>query len=260
MTINLSKPVRTLILAMLVVVVLGVIIARSYYGNMNQAVDPRISQARELYGHYDQLARGGNFHEIFKLLDSIEHIYDVTDHYRGSFETGVIENNRAAALLTIALYGDSISKDKNPFYACESDSIVKMAEEHVLKAISIYNNWNLKYEGLDEREITFLLEAGFRDCFEDLEPDLVDGYLENRVREIVSALNENDRRLSVCHTNLGVIYRHQENYEDALKQYEMALELWDRNLDAENNLNKLLNKPLKKRNIIQKLFPPERGS
>ena len=72
------------------------------------------------------------------------------------------------------------------------------------------------------------------------------------------ALLENNRRLSVCYTNLGLISRFQGNYEDAVKQYEKALALWDRNLDAENNLNKLLNRPIKKRNIIQTLFPPEK--
>ncbi|MCK4748009.1 MAG: tetratricopeptide repeat protein, partial [Bacteroidales bacterium] len=68
----------------------------------------------------------------------------------------------------------------------------------------------------------------------------------------------NNRRLSVCHTNLGVIYRHQGAYVEAAEEYQKALALWDRNLEAENNLNKLLNKPLKKRNMMQKLFPPNR--
>jgi len=84
-------------------------------------------------------------------------------------------------------------------------------------------------------------------------------FLENRVQEIIMAQGENDRRLSVCRTNLGVVYRYQGAYLEAVQQYEMAIELWDRNLEAENNLNKLINKPLKKRSIIQKIFPPERG-
>ena len=57
---------------MLAVVITGVIIARSYYGNINRAVDPRIIQARELYGQYDQVARSGDFYAVFDLLDSIE--------------------------------------------------------------------------------------------------------------------------------------------------------------------------------------------
>ena len=86
----------------------------------------------------------------------------------------------------------------------------------------------------------------------------VDGFIEQRIREIEASLRENDRRLSVCRTNLGIIYRMQGSYEEAVRQYELAISLWDRNLEAENNLNRLLNRPLKKRNIIQKMFPPEK--
>ncbi len=122
-----SKAVRTLVLVMVVVVITGVMLARSHYGKINRATDPRIIHARELYTQYDQVARNGNFYEVFDLLDSIEMVYKATEHYRGSFETGVLENNRAAAFLTIALYGDSIERDKNPCYMFESDSIVMMA-------------------------------------------------------------------------------------------------------------------------------------
>lgn len=253
-----SKPVRILILLMLIIVIAGVLIARSYYGSINRAVDPRITHARELYSQYDQLAASGDFHGIINLLDSIVIVYSATEHYRNSFETGVIENNRAAALLTVALYKDSITREKNPFYGLESDSIVNMAREHALKAISIYESWGQGYEGLNDDEIGKQIEPGFKDGFTEEEMEQVEKYHENRAQEIQAALKENDRRLSVCHTNLGVIYRLQENYVDAVKQYEMALSLWDRNLDAENNLNKLLNKPMKKRNLLQKLFPPEK--
>jgi hypothetical protein len=48
------------------------------------------------------------------------------------------------------------------------------------------------------------------------------------------------------------------DYEKAINNYQKAIDLWDQNLTAENNLNILLGKPLKKRNLIQKLFPPKR--
>ena len=35
-------------------------------------------------------------------------------------------------------------------------------------------------------------------------------------------------------------------------------ELWDRNLTAKNNLNVLLGQPMEKRNVIQRMFPPDR--
>jgi hypothetical protein len=47
-------------------------------------------------------------------------------------------------------------------------------------------------------------------------------------------------------------------YDSAAFYYNNAIELWDRNLTAENNLNILLNRPQKKRNLIQTLFPPEK--
>lgn len=255
----LTKPVRNLVLVMLVVVITGVIIARSYYGNINRSVDPRIIHARELYSKYDRVAGSGNFYAVFELLDSIELIYNATEHYRSSFEMGVIENNKAAALLTIALYGDSIDLTKNPYHHMEADSIVKMASEHALKAVSIYESWDHDYIGLSEAEIEAVIQPGFSAGLKEEKPELVKLIIKNRVQEIQSALSENDRRLSVCHTNLGVIYRQQGNYLGAVHEYEKALSLWDRNLDAENNLNKLLNKPLKKRTLIQKIFPPERG-
>ena len=93
---------------------------------------------------------------------------------------------------------------------------------------------------------------------ESITPDLKTKYIKARTKDIEKAILENDRRLSVCYTNLGIVFRQREQYKQAAEQYKKALELWDRNLNAENNLNVLLGKPLKKRNIIQKLFPPER--
>ena len=100
---------------MAMVVVVGVLVARSYYRGTNSKVDPRILPARELYAGYDDYARSGNYFRIFNLLDSIEQIYIATPHYRESFETGVLNNNRSAALLTIALYQDSIPAFHNPW-------------------------------------------------------------------------------------------------------------------------------------------------
>ncbi len=253
-----SPALRTLVLIMIAVVVIGVIIAKSYYGKINKSVDPRIAAARKLYTQYDQVAGTGDYFRILALLDSIEKIYLETEHYRASFEIGVLENNRAAALLTIALYGDSLAPERNPFHTLETDSVVRLAGSHVLKAIETYGSWNRKFGGLNEQEIRTVIGAGFMEGLDGYDPRQVERYLSNRVREIGTALRENDRRLSVCHTNLGIVYRYSGAYEEAVREYETALSLWDRNLDAENNLNKLLNRPVKKRNILQKLFPPKK--
>ena len=209
-----KRSIGRLVGIMLIVVVMGIMIARTYYGKQNRSVDPRVVPARELYEGYNAYARTGDYHQVFALLDSIGRIYRGIPHYSQSFELGVLENNRAAALLTIALYGDSIPRSRNPMYDVGSDSLLRLAEHHVREAIGLYDRWNAEFAGM--------------------------------------------RRLSVCHTNLGLVCRIQGDYESAVKHYEQAIALWERNLDAENNLNRLLNRPLKKRNFIQRMFPPSK--
>ena len=253
-----TRPVRTLILIMMVVVAAAIIVAKSYYSGMNRRIDPRTVHARELYTEYDTYARSGDFFRVFSLLDSIEHQYRAIEHYRNSYEIGVLYNNRAAACLTIALYKDSIPSRFNPFATLPADSIISLAEDFALTAISIYQRWDSLYAGKASGQMAEFMQTSFLKGLENVEKDLQTEYLKARLAEIEGALAEHDRRVSVCLTNLGVIYRMKGEYEEAVKQYEMALSLWDRNLEAENNLNKLLNRPLKKRNFIQKLFPPDR--
>ena len=245
---------------MLIIAVAGILVARSYYRNVNSSVDPRIQRAREMYGQYDRYARTGDYFLIFALLDSISDIYRRTPHYMESYESGVLLNNRAAAQLTIALYRDSIPEPVNPYHDIPNDSIVAMAEGNILEAISIYEKWNSRFEGRDEAEIRRIIEPEFMSGLDGSDPGLAEKYLKNRVKEIRESVEENQRRLSVCHTNLGLVYRYREQYPEAVARYEKAMELWDRNLEAENNLNRMLGRPLKKRNIIQKLFPPLRDT
>ncbi len=251
-----QRSIGRLVGIMVIIVVAGIFIARAYYGNLNRSVDPRIKQARELYEQYDRYAPTGNYYRIFALLDSISVVYRGVPHYAESFELGVLHNNRAAALLTIALYGDSIPETSNPYFGLPADSIVAMAEKNISLAIGLYEDWNGRFDGKDDVEIKEMIEAEFMDGLEDTDPDLATKYLDTRVKEILNAQLENQRRLSVCHTNMGLVYRLREEYPEAAAEYEIALSLWERNLDAENNLNKLLGRPLKKRNVIQKLFPP----
>ncbi len=49
------RSIGRVVLVMVIIVVIGIVIARSYYGNVNRAVDPRILQARELYSGYDAI-------------------------------------------------------------------------------------------------------------------------------------------------------------------------------------------------------------
>jgi len=243
---------------MVLIVVAGVLLARSYYGKLNRSVDPRITHARELYERYDRIAPTGDYYRINALLDSISVQYSGISHYAESFELGVVHNNRAAILLTIALHEDSIPGNLNPYADWSSDSMVSCAEYHVRKAIAIYNAWNNRFHGKEAPEIRQLIRSEFMKGLNASDPEQGDKYLNNRVKEIVSSLTENQRRLSVCYTNLGLVYRLRGEYTEAVAQYEKAIDLWDRNLEAENNLNRILGRPLKKRNIIQKLFPPSK--
>ncbi len=245
---------------MLIVAVAGILFARSYYGNRNRSVDPRIVPARELYEGYNEYARTGDYSQVFALLDTIGQLYLSIPHYRSSFELGVLENNRAAALLSIALYRDSIPESRNPLNGLTSDTLVQMASFHIHKAIGLYNQWNAAFSGLNRDEIRVLIYPEFVRGLEQSDPALREKYLETRTKEIEEALAENPRRLSVCYTNLGLVYRYQGDYMEAAEQYKKAIELWDRNLDAENNLNKLLNKPVRKRNFIQRMFPPPKDA
>ncbi|MCF8222402.1 MAG: tetratricopeptide repeat protein [Bacteroidales bacterium] len=247
-----------LIIIMIALVAIGYFIATGYYTRENNSVDPRIVPARELYSDYDERAKEGNYNKIFSLLDSVESVYKTYKHYEDSYELGVLYNNRSAALITIAIYRDSIRSDYNPMSNMPADSILAIAELNVMKAVSIYDAFVQNYGNKDAEIVKSLIKEDFYDGMQNYDDELKDNYLDNRVDEIIAAIAETDRRLSVSYTNLGVIRRLQEKYEEAAVYYKKAIELWDRNLSAENNLNALLGKPLKRRNIIQKLFPPER--
>lgn len=246
-----SKPARTLIVIMGVLVILAIVISRKYYSDQEASVDPRIKPARELYEKYNSFAASNQFDSVFQLMDTIESIYVSTDHYASSFELGVLYNNRAAAWLTLGVFGEYYDD-------WERDSLVEMAETAVRTSMGIYETWREKLGNLDEIQIRQTISDDFTNGLESYSSEEQKKFLETRVAEIAEAQAELDRRLSVSYTNLGIVYRHKEKYDSAARCYEKALELWDRNLTAENNLNSLLGRPQKKRNFIERMFPPER--
>ena len=132
-----NKKTRALIVIMSALVLSGVAISYSYYKNINESIDPRIVKARTLYEKYNVYAQKNEFNSIFSLMDSIELIYTDFDHYKNSYEMGVLYNNRAASFLTMALYTDDIAKT-------DQDSLINLAEFAVKKSIEIYNQWLTK--------------------------------------------------------------------------------------------------------------------
>lgn len=250
MNIIKNRKSRALIFIMCALVLSGFIIAHFYYKSVNASVDPRIVPARKLYENYNQFAQENKLDSIFWLMDTIESIYTGVEHYRNSFEVGVLHNNRAAAWLSLCITEEDVTL---------KDSLLERANESINNSITIYENWLMRYDGKSEQELEMDLEKDFLAGLEEYDEVAQQKFLNKRIKEIIEAQVETKRRLSVSYTNLGLVYRHQLRYEAAALSYQKAIENWDRNLTAENNLNKLMGRPEKKRNLIQKLFPPERA-
>ncbi len=246
-----NKKSRALIIIMGALVLFSIIISHFYYKDINKSVDPRIVEARQLYKKYNQYAEQNELDSIFSLMDSIELIYTNYEHYQKSYEVGVLYNNKAATFLTKALYLDSD-------YINIQDSLINLAEVAVKKSIVNYNEWLNIYQAKDKEEVKKIMSKDFFIGLENYDLKQQNKYCSNRINEILESQTETDRRLSVAYTNLGIIYRHKLQYDSAAYCYKEAVDLWDRNLTAENNLNVLLGRPLRKRSFIQKLFPPNR--
>jgi hypothetical protein len=236
---------------MMAVVVIGVCIAWWYYKSINDSVDPRIREARNLYEGYNEFVVQSQYDSIFNLMDKIESIYNAVDHYKNSFENAVLYNNRSAAFLAMYLQPDNDAfPDKAMF--------IQNSENAARKSIDICENWNALYKNVDDEDIQSFINNEFFQGLDEFTISEKEKYLQTRVNDIRIAKTENNRRLSVAYTNLGMVKRYQQKYDSAAIFYKKAIELWDRNLTAENNLNILFNKPLRKRTFIQKLFPPEK--
>ncbi len=239
-----------IIFVMVILTVIGIIVAKLYYGNVNRSEDPRVKEAQVMYGRYNEYAAGNYPEKVLALLDSIEDVYNKIPHYRQSFEVGVLYNNRASVYLTKALNDTSVEERRMHYFS--------MAEEFLRKGIHIYKNWIDRFGNLTENEIKSIVDTAFKEDTSIQVNDNIDYIIDNRVEDIILAQKETPRRLSVSYTNLGIIKRHQNKLKEAFKLYNKALELWSENHAAKNNLNIILGKPVEKQSILRKLFPPEK--
>lgn len=246
-----NKRTRALIIIMCALVLSAVLISKYYYGSINQSTDPRIVNARILYEKYNGYAQANSLDSIFWLMDSIENIYTSIDHYKDSYEVGVLYNNRAASFLTMALYSEGIETEVQ-------DSLINQADIAANESIDIYEKWLIKYDDKNKEEVEKIASQDFFAGLENYDAQQKNKFLSSRIIELIDSQNETKRRLSVAYTNLGIVYRHKLQYEVAANYYKKAIDLWDRNLTAENNLNVLLGRPIKKRSFIQRLFPPKK--
>jgi len=251
MNIFKNKKTRVLIIIMSTLFILAFFAVQFYYNYENESVDPRVLEANLLYEKYNKLAAASDYKNVLLLMDSIEEIYKHYPHYEKSYEVGVLYNNRAAAFISkaITMYNsDSLKKD----------SLLNIGLENVEISIAIYTDWLNDWGDKNNEQIIIMLQPHFNAELPEFSNKNLQRFIKKRVKEIKEAQHETPRRLSVAYTNKGLIHRHKEMYDDAVKYYIEALTLWPENIAAENNLNILMNKPLKKRSILRQLFPKDR--
>lgn len=258
--ISKNKPTRTLIISMMVVVGVAILVARAYYGNINQSADPRTVEARLAYQHYNQLARSGEYLAVKETLDSVENYYAAYPHYQDSYEIGVACVNRAALYLTVGLHIDSLRVNHELGFLSDltKKGLFDLAEEELHHALRIYSDWDSVYGQLNEAQLKEQLKENFFIGLEAYSDEEKSRFFDQRLKDLEDAQWETDRRLSVAYTNLAMVYFHRDNFEEAARLFKKAVDLWEDNLNAKNNLNRMLGRPLEKRNFIQKLFPKSR--
>jgi len=235
---------------MIVLAIIGVIIAKIYYGNINASEDPRVIEAKQLYKKYNVYTENNNYEGVFQLLDSIKDIYSQFPDYQNSFEIGVVYNNIGATWLNSALFKaeDSLKQ-----------SFLDSAKIYCEQSANIYENWLSEFKDISEEDISKKVNSYYKEVDNNFfENKNIEKIKKKRVKDILDAQIETERRLSVAYTNLGIISRHNMFYDEAINYYKKALELWEDNLTAKNNINILLGRELEERSTIDKLFPKEK--
>ena len=242
---NLKSSSKRLILIMVIISFISLIIAYFYYDSLNKADDPRVRHIDKFYKNYQKYVRENDFYNVLAVLDSIEYEYNRIEHYRDSYEIGVIYTNKAAVYVTMALYDTQDEQEKAGFLI--------IAEELLNKSLEYFNKWESKYKGLNRIEIQEIVAEEFSNIGNNKEK-----IIKKRTDEIELAVSEINRRLSVAYTNIGIVKRHQMKQQEAIEYYKKAIELWDDNYSAKSNLNVLLGGEPIKRSFLQKLFPPKK--
>lgn len=255
-----NKSKRAVIVTMAALSVIVLIAAYFYYDDKNNMNDSRVVEARKLYEKYNEYIQINDLVSVFPLMDSIENIYKQFPHYENSFELGVLHNNKAAAYIIIGMYKDTVEAYyvMEPYSRYSTDSLFDLAKGELSQSISLYSNWIERFDSLPSDKIEEEIKEVFLLGLDSISKEDYKKVLKKRVEEIEEAQKETYRRISVSYTNLGIVYRHQGLYEDAVKCYKQALDYWEGNLSAENNLNILLGQPLKKRSVLKRLFPEAR--
>ncbi len=236
---------------MTVLVLIGISIAYVYYGNINKAEDPRVVEAKYQYKAYNLFVAKNDYQSVFATLDTIKNIYLQFTDYQNSYELGVVYNNESAIWLTSALL--KISDEQNSL--AELDSAKKYAE----KSILIYESWLNEFRNLSEKDVLIRVNDYYKNPHKTFENKDISKIIAKRTDDIIVAQKETIKRLSVAYTNLGIIQRHNSDYERAMESYKKALALWEGNRSAKNNINILLGRPVEEASVIEKLFPEDKN-
>ena len=252
---NLSGTVKVLIgcLFITIIIFIGSLV---YYGNINSAEDPRTLPAKTLLLQYEKKLDEEQTSKAHEVLNGMLNIYLALPAYENSYEVGVVYNNIASVYL-VQLETELLTNKKLTKEALVMN--LDLASQFAQKSINNYEQWLKEMETLSEGQIREIIKPFFDandPAFKDVDFDSV---FEKRVEEIKIAQIETKRRLSVSLTNMGVVNRYQGNLEQAKRNYEKAIKLWDRNYTAQDNLNILMNQPVQKRSMIDRLFPPEKN-
>lgn len=239
----------------LFIVCLIIVYAVVHYGRINKSEDPRVLEAKKMLLQYEKGLESDEYGAALSLLNAMDLIYSSTPGYENSFERGVVLNNKASVYL-VMLETDLLN-EKEMTRESMLDTL-NTAEGYTAQAIELYRNWLDDMGGLSREEV----ERRVRPTFSKDDPLMKGAPFERivakRVDDIMLAQQETKRRLSVTYANMGVISRYKGDLLKAKEYYETAIELWDRNYTAKDNLNVLLNQPVDKRSLIDRLFPPER--
>jgi len=226
-----------------------------YYENINSAEDPRIMPAKTLFLEYDKELESDEYVEALRMLDTMLDIYRDTPGYDSSYEIGVLLNNKATVYLVEL---ETTLLTKKDIDQAAMNKYLHSAADYTRQAIDIYEKWLADMGNLSEEQIKTRISPFFKaddPAFAGMNRGKI---VKKRVNSIVDAQIETPRRISVSLTNLGMINRYLGELEEARKNYEEAIALWDRNYTAQDNLNILLNQPVIKRSFLTRLFPPER--
>ncbi len=249
---RISKGTKVIFAITFTVSLLAVLFAYFYYRSLNRSEDPRIEVARKLLIDYDIVAGSINGIEAFPALDSAAAIFRSIPDYTCSFEIGVIYNNKCSSLLLMAMYDSTIN-------SAVKNSLLDLSLAYSDSSISCYRKWEAEWGLLSTDDIAAKLSPVMKSddpAFRKLDFEKV---FNRRIKNIVKAQLEIDRRISVSLTNRGTIYRHLQKPDSALICYNNALKLWKDNRTARSNMSVLMGGKPVTPSLIESLFPPDKN-